>query len=89
MSWLELIDLLASRAPVRLGDLRNSKSELFDSFGDCVDHLLLQRLSSSSHVGEPMIAQVWSRAAVGDQLVDASMLLRAQVLPRIKYLELE
>ena len=83
MSCLELIDLLESRAPDRLGDLRNPKPELLDSFGDCVHHLLLQRLSSSSHVGESATAQESLRAAVADQLVYALALLRKQVLLRI------
>ena len=78
MSWLELINLSASRAPVRLGNLRNPKFELLDSFGDDVHHLLLQRLSSSSHVGGSATAQEYSRAAVGDELVHALTLLRAQ-----------
>ena len=76
MSCLELMDLLASRAPFRLGSLRDPKPELLDPFGDCVHHLLLQRLSSSSHVGEPATAQESSRAAVADQLVYALALGR-------------
>lgn len=84
ISWLELMNLLASRAPVGLGNLRNPKSELLDSFGDCVHHLLFQRLSSSSsHSGGSATALKYSRAGVGDDLVYALTLLRAQVLPRI------
>lgn len=49
MSWLELGYVLASKLPFRPLSLRNTKSELLDSFGKCVHDLLLDRLSGSSH----------------------------------------
>ena len=47
MSWLELGYVLTSGLPIRSLSLRNTKSELLDSFGKCVHDLLLDRLGSS------------------------------------------
>lgn len=49
MSWLELGAVLEPKPPVKLGSLRDSKSELLDSFGKFVHDLFLHRLSGSKH----------------------------------------
>lgn len=59
MSWLELGDDLARLISVRFDGLRDSKPELLDSFGKCVDHLLLHRLSgNSSHDYYPGVCKI-------------------------------
>ena len=77
MSWLELGNDLTVSLSVRFDGLRDPKSELLDSFGKCVDHLLLHRLSgNSSHGYYPGVRKIGTseRGCIGNgvgQNVDA------------------
>ena len=63
---------------MRFDGLRDPKSELLDSFGKCVDHLLLHRLSgNSSHGYYPGVCKIGTseRECIGigvGQNVDAA-----------------